>query len=117
MTPLYGWYFRSVTDRTPSWTGAQFLYRFLIGNTSLGPYAQITPLDKAEIGDIIQLGNANGEFYHSVVMTGLNPDTSLSITDRITVAAHSDDSLDRMLSTYIAAKNYRVLHISGYRSK
>ncbi|MDE5667595.1 MAG: amidase domain-containing protein, partial [Clostridia bacterium] len=29
-TPTFGWFYRSANDRTPSWTGVQFLYNFLV---------------------------------------------------------------------------------------
>ena len=38
-TPIFGWYYRSSSDRTASWTGVEYLYNFLIGNRSVGPYA------------------------------------------------------------------------------
>ena len=28
-TPTFGWYYKSLNDRTPSWTGVQYLYNFL----------------------------------------------------------------------------------------
>ncbi|MDE6401523.1 MAG: amidase domain-containing protein [Clostridiales bacterium] len=113
--PLYGWFYRSASDRTPSWTGVEFLHNFLIGNDGMGPFAEITPLGKAEIGDVIQLGDENGNFYHSPVVVGIEPSANRKITENdILIAAHTYDSLDRVLSSYNAAR-YRVLHISGYR--
>ena len=29
-TPVMGWYYRSSYDRTPSWTGVEYLYHFLV---------------------------------------------------------------------------------------
>ena len=29
-TPTFGWYFISSEDRSPSWTGVEFLYNFLV---------------------------------------------------------------------------------------
>jgi len=106
-TPETGWYYRSSYDRTASWTGVEYLYRFLVNNRSVGPYAHVVPQSEAEPGDIVQLGTADGSFYHSPVITSVSPE--------ILVAAHTFDALDRPLSTY----NYdtaRFLHIDGVRT-
>lgn len=105
-TPVMGWYYRSSYDRTASWSGVEYLYNFLIKNKSVGPYAHIVPQSQAMPGDIVQLGTGTGDFYHSPVIT--------SITPTILVAAHTDDALDRPLSSY----NYgvaRFIHIDGVR--
>ena len=56
-TPVMGWYYNSSTDRTPSWTGVQYLYNFLVNNKSVGPYAAETGQDGIQPGDLVQLGN------------------------------------------------------------
>lgn len=30
-----GWYYRNVNDRSPSWTGVEFLYNFLVNNNGV----------------------------------------------------------------------------------
>ena len=107
-TPVYGWYYISSAERTASWTGVEFLYHFLINNESIGPYAREVSEKEAQIGDIIQLGDQNGDFYHTPVITEIEP--------RILVAAHSYDVLDRPLSSYRYAK-IRFLHIEGVRNR
>ncbi len=105
-TPVTGWFYRSASDRTASWTGVEYLYNFLVSNASVGPYGREVSQLEAEPGDIVQLGRYNGDFYHSPVI--------LSISPRILVAAHTYDSLNRPLSSY----NYDVLrfiHIEGVR--
>ena len=72
----------------------------------MGPYAHVVSQNEAVPGDIIQLGTDNGHFYHSPVITAIEP--------VILVAAHTDDSLDRPLSTYNYDKA-RFLHIDGVR--
>ena len=101
-----GWYYISSSDRTPSWTGVEYLYDFLINNNSVGPYAIEVPQYEADIGDVIQLGRADGDFYHSLLIVSTYP--------MILVASHSYDALDRPLYSY----NYytaRFLHIDGAR--
>lgn len=105
-TPVTGWFYRSSYDRTASWTGVQYLYHFLVNNKSVGPYARVVSENEVEPGDIVQLGNGSGSFYHSPFITAVNP---------ILVAAHTDDSLDRPLDSYIFGEA-RFLHIDGVRA-
>jgi hypothetical protein len=96
-TPTYGWYYRNLNDRTPSWAGVEYLYNFLVGNKGAGPYAKEVPLSEVEPGDIVQLKFVEGVFVHSpvVVQVGRNPDPS-----NIMVAAHSFDAWMRPLKGY-----------------
>ncbi len=106
-TPTFGWYYKSLNDRTPSWTGVQYLYNFLTGNEGLGPFAEETSLDKLEVGDIVQLGTATEDFYHSPVVVGFS-------RGRILVAAHTYDALNKPLNSYTFGKA-RGIHILGVR--
>ena len=36
-TPEVGWFYIDANDRSPSWTGVEFLYDFLVNNLSVGP--------------------------------------------------------------------------------
>lgn len=105
-TPVFGWFYRSSSDRTASWTGVEYLYNFLTTNTSVGPFAVEVPWDRAQPGDIVQLGDETGDFYHSPVITATSP--------VILVCAHSYDALDRPLDTY-DFYTARFLHIEGVR--
>ena len=105
-TPVLGWYYRSSYDRSPSWTGVTYLYNFLINNKGIGPFAREVSANEALPGDIVQLGTKDGRFYHSPVITAVIPE--------ILVAAHSDDALDRPLSSYVY-EQARFLHIEGVR--
>ncbi len=107
-TPTFGWYYRSVNDRTPSWTGVEYLYNFLVGNDGAGPFAEEVALDKLEAGDIVQLGTGTGDFYHLPVVVGF-------ARGRILVAAHSYDAYNKPLSSYNFAMA-RGIHILGVKS-
>lgn len=106
-TPVTGWYYRSLNDRTPSWTGVEYFYNFLINNNGVGPFAVELPLDRLEVGDFIQLGRATGDFYHTPMITAV-------ADGQIYVAAHTLDAFDRPLSTYVF-ELARGIHILGAR--
>ena len=105
-TPTFGWYYRSANDRSPSWTGVEYLYDFLVGNEGVGPFARVVSRREAQPGDIVQLGR-NGDWYHSLVITETSP--------AILVSAHTNDALDRPLGTYDYGMS-RFLHIEGVRT-
>lgn len=107
-TPTFGWFYRSLNDRTPSWTGVEYLYNFLVGNKGAGPFAEERPLAELEIGDVVQLGTATGDFYHSPVVVDKRG-------GNLYIAAHTYDAYNRPLSSYNFAKA-RGIHILGVRT-
>ena len=108
-TPTFGWYYRSLNDRSPAWTGVQYLYNFLVNNEGVGPFAKEVPLSELEVGDIVQLGTATDDFYHSPVVVRID-------NGNIFIAAHTYDALGRPLSSYSFAKA-RGIHILGVRKE
>ncbi len=108
-TPVYGWYYIDANRRTASWTGVQFLYNFLVTNRTKGVFAKDTDIDEVEIGDVIQLGDERGNFYHSLVVTKVDGYPGI---DTIYVSTHTIDAHLRPLNTYNFAK-IRFLHIGG----
>lgn len=92
-TPTFGWYYISLEDRSPSWTGVQYFYNFMVSNTDVGPYGRDATLDEIEVGDVIQLGNSRDGFYHTLLVVGFEGEDPL-------VAAQTDDAYRRPLSTY-----------------
>ncbi|HOP09876.1 MAG TPA: amidase domain-containing protein [Oscillospiraceae bacterium] len=105
--PVFGWYCNSLNDRTPSWSGVEFLYNFLVNNDSVGPYAQEVPTELLLPGDLIQLCDSSGHFYHTPVVVARDQ-------NEIYVAAHTFNAWHRPLSSYIYA-GLRGLHIEGAR--
>lgn len=110
-TPTVGWYYQSAAKRTASWTGVEYFYRFLVQNKAEGPFAAETDLNQAELGDVIQLGDWSGHFYHTLFISGVNGKPEI---ETMKVCAHTDDSLDRPLNSYFIS-TYRLLHIQGFR--
>lgn len=87
----YGWFYINKDNRSPSWSSVKYLQRFLLTNTSTGPIAKIMPIEKLQIGDIIQIRQNPNEFNHSVIVSKITP-------NEIYVCAHSYDALDKPLS-------------------
>ena len=114
-TETFGWYYISAENRAPAWSGVDELYSFLVGkaefseaNGGIGPFGiQATMPMQVEIGDVIQLKNRSGEFYHTLIISGFS-------SGDVLVCAQSDDALDRPLSSYSYA-GLRVIHIQGAR--
>ena len=113
-TPSFGWYYISPEERAPAWSSVEYFYDFITGradfaeqNGGAGPFATEVPREAAELGDVVQYANADGDWYHTVIITGMEG-------DEILVSAQSDDALDRPISTYNFA-TARFLHIEGVR--
>ena len=106
-TPTFGWYFISLDDRSPSWTGVDYFYDFMTSNAGVGPFAEETTPERAEIGDVIQLGREADGYYHTLIIVGFDGDDPL-------VAAQTDNALDRPLSAYTYDYS-RFLKILGVR--
>lgn len=111
-TPVYGWYYINGNEKSPSWTGVDFLHQFLIHNQNQGPFAEEVNLAQVQPGDIIQIWFGNQPHYnHSLVVTQMNlPNTP----ENIAVSVHTPDFLNRKLSTYQWV-GIRCIHILGVR--
>jgi len=105
--PIFGWYYVSLDDRAPSWTGVEYFYNFMTGNRDVGPYARDASSDELEIGDVIQLAKNEGGYYHTLLVVGFDGEDIL-------VAAQTDNAFARPLSTY--TNDYeRYIKILGVR--
>ena len=102
-----GWYYNSLNDRAPAWTDVAFFYNFLINNKGKGPFASLVTKDEVEVGDIIQLGRLNGDFYHAVIVSKI-------ANGKIYVSSHTRDALNVPLTSYYYYQ-IRCLHILGAR--
>lgn len=109
--PLYGWYYNSPSDRTPSWSSVKYLYEFLVNNRGIGPYASEVNIEDIKPGDIIQIATYLDEFHHTLVVSETGEVPGI---DNILICAHTYDSLDRPLNSYDITQ-IRYLHIEGVR--
>lgn len=105
--PTFGWYFISLDNRSPSWTGVEYFYNFIIENADVGPFGRVATSDELEIGDVIQLGRDGEGYYHTLLVVGFDGEDIL-------VAAQTDNAFARPLSTY--TNDYaRYIKILGVR--
>ena len=108
-TPVFGWYYITQNERTASWTGVDFFYRFLTGNRGLGPFGEEVGAERLEDGDVVQIGRDGEGYFHSMLFVGRDPDgTPL-------VAAQSLDVYGKRLDEY-DFDFVRYLHVSGVRT-
>lgn len=106
-----GWYYIDPNRKSPSWTGVDFLYNFLISNRIKGPFATETSPTAVVIGDLIQLSYQDGpRFNHTLVITKLESPIGI---DGIYVSAHSIDRYNANLVRTYSWKQIRFLHIIG----
>ena len=81
-TPVYGWYYLTGNNRTASWTGVEYLYRFLTANKGAGPYAQEVSQDQAGPGDVVQLGDRSVDLHDALVTLPDGTTLALTATER-----------------------------------
>lgn len=108
-TPIKGWYYRSGFDKSPSWSGVQFLYNFLVGNKGIGPRGSLVSQKELEIGDIAQLSFDGVTFKHSLFIIDIQDVSDLS---KIYIATHTYDALNKKINEYFYSK-IRFIHINN----
>lgn len=101
-----GWYYINGNNKSPSWTGVEFLYKFLISNKATGPKGKAADIEKLKIGDVIQLSFNGVSFEHSliVVQNGNTVNNTL-------IAAHTYDTFGKSVAEY-GFKKYRCIQVS-----
>lgn len=97
----YGWYYSSLNDRAPAWTGVDEFWNFGIANTQVGFNLKESSLSSLRVGDIIQLYNGE-RFYHTLLV--------VSIEKGIRVSAHDNNSFNIPLTSYYF-RSYRSAHV------
>ncbi|MGE5581956.1 MAG: amidase domain-containing protein [Bacillota bacterium] len=109
-TPVYGWYYINANDKSPSWTGVNFFYQFLMNNRGKGPFAREVGIEGIQPGDIIQLSFENSRiFQHSLVVTKI---TGPNNPANIWISTHSPQAKNAGLTSYTWVA-IRFVHITG----
>jgi len=102
---IFGWYYTNLNNRTPSWSGVEFLYKFLTKSNE--PFAKRVDVSDIMYGDLIQLSFSGGVFRHTLVVVQAGTPADIN---NILVTTHTYDSDNRPLSTYTWA-DIRFLHV------
>lgn len=102
-----GWYYINGNNKSPSWSGVEYLYQFLTNNKDIGPQAIETTQTKIEIGDIAQLSFEGEQFGHTLVIVAIQNKFTLQ---GIKIASHTLDSFGKPIAEYNFQK-IRWLHI------
>lgn len=103
----YGWFYRNGYNKSASWSGVEYLYKFLVNNKQTGPYGREAKLEELEKGDLIQLSFDDNVFGHTLIITDIRK-------NHIYIASHTEDSYDRDVLTY-SFRKLRGIKIEGVR--
>lgn len=106
-----GWYYINANDKSPSWSGVEFLYHFLIKNKGIGPYGEEIKQEEVQIGDIAQLSFDGNTFGHTLLIVQVDNPLRLS---GIKIASHTFDSFNKAITEYDFEK-VRFIQINGAR--
>jgi hypothetical protein len=94
-------------NESSSFVNVSDLATYLINNVAVTitttPYLS-TVQNSAKPGDIVQLKNSGGEWYHSIIITG-------GSSGNRTYCGHSTNRLDANLSN-VSASSYRIIHVN-----
>lgn len=85
----FGWYYIDANNKSPSWTGVEFLHNFLVNNKTIGPYGKIIKRNEAKIGDVIQLSFDGKKFQHTLIIVDIEEKL---LGRKIKVASHTLDT-------------------------
>ena len=111
-----GWYYNTPNDKSPSWTGVEYLYDYLVKEKDCGIIAVEIEPGIIEAGDIVQLSFNGKTFQHTPFIVSVKRDSDDSVSfDRVKICAHSFDSQNRPLDTY-QWKKIRFIRILGYKN-
>ena len=110
------WYWYSDEYRTPSFTSADALKTYMLGNDGFGLVAQVGDMQSMKIGDIVQLGDMKKTTHSMLVVGVIKESDDLSLTKDLLIAQHSGVDGIRGFNIPLATKpNQRVYYnILGY---
>lgn len=106
-----GWYYINGNNKSPSWSGVEFLYNFLTTNKLVGPYGKEVSKNEIKVGDIAQLSFNGNSFGHTLLITKI---VNKSALNQIFISSHTFDSFNKRISEYDFEK-IRFVHIEGVR--
>jgi len=107
-----GWYYNNANSKSASWTGVEYLYKFLTTNKGIGPYGKEVEIEEIRKGDLAQLSFDGEKFSHSLLI--IQEDQNHSINNTL-VATHTFDSYGRNIASYNFIK-IRYIHIEAVKT-
>lgn len=107
-TPTYGWYYYSLNNRAPAWSGVEYLYNFLVNNRGVGPVAVETDVSQVVPGDIVQLSFNGWVFEHSPIISTVG---EIPSPENILITTHTFNADNYPLNNFSYARA-RYLHIT-----
>ena len=106
-----GWYYINGNNKSPSWSGVEFLYNFITTNKLVGPYGKEITQNEIEVGDIAQLSFNGINYGHTLLIVKIENKLNL---DEIFISSHTFDSFNKRISEYNFEK-IRFVHIENVR--
>ena len=92
------WFYSSISSRSPSWTGVEEFYSFLITNKSENSAkAVLVSREDVGVGDIIQLDQKGGRFNHTLLVSHV---VEWVGKKDIYITCHSGDAFNKNLNEY-----------------
>lgn len=98
-----GWFYFSLSHRSPSWTGVDEFFDFATNNNSFsGVRAKQTNINQVEIADVVQLKLiGEEEFHHTLLITDVIKNSDGDVTPKeVLIACHTYDAYMKPLEEY-----------------
>lgn len=93
----YGWFFNSLANRAPAWSGVDELYSFGINNaSSKGVRFKKVDINSIQIGDVVQFRHNSATFTHALIVVKVDAPSPKGIF----VACHTNDAYNKPLSDF-----------------
>jgi hypothetical protein len=105
-----GWYYYGLNNRAPAWTGVEFFYRFVTGNTGTGPRGREVSPSGINLGDVIQLDLFHDNAFNHCLIVVANPEPGN--INSILISCHTVDR-DNYPLVYYNWRAIRYIHITG----
>ena len=102
-TKTFGWYYINANNKSPSWTGVEYLYNFITRKKGIGPMGKTSTRDQIQVGDFAQISFSGDTFAHTLLITKI-------IGSNIYVTTHTFDNLNKLIDSYNYEK-IRFVHI------
>ena len=104
------WYYKSSTDRSATWTGADKFRNYVFGKSSKIDMEKSSWKNVIN-GDIIQLLDSDSSAYHSMIITGVA--NGSSGRSDLLICCHTKDRRHASLAMYFGGTTKSYYHVKG----